>query len=56
MNVVNQGGKREWGATLNQRGSRSFPDTCHVGLESSTVGEQVQTNMVGFVGFCIVHH
>ena len=33
MNVVNQGGKRERGseATLNQGGSRSFPDTCHVG-------------------------
>ena len=23
-------GEREWKTTLNQEGSRSFPDTCHV--------------------------
>ena len=35
MNAVNQGDKRErervgWEAILNQGGSWSFPDTCHV--------------------------
>ena len=44
MNVINQKRKREkgggWEATLNQIGSRLFPDTFHVGAAGSSLGGQ----------------